>query len=163
VVVGIIGILAAVAIPAYNRYQRNAAQNSLIASMRNISKGFMACVTTDTFANCDTLGKIRVNCDACNAPKHASPSWCIDSEVESSGDTFMACVGVNAQTGSFGITNNWDESDCSVFEDTTNGCNSNANNICTSTPETSSGAGDGSCTGTFIGATGTCQIAGQCS
>ena len=52
VVVAIIGILAAVAIPAYNSYQDNAKVSVIKGSLNNVTKAFNACITVDTFGNC---------------------------------------------------------------------------------------------------------------
>ena len=52
VVVAIIGILAAVAIPAYNSYQDNAKVSVIKGSLNNVTKAFNACITVNTFGNC---------------------------------------------------------------------------------------------------------------
>ena len=53
VVVAIIGVLAAVAIPAYQKYQRTAKVNVIAATLNQVEKAFPACLTVDNFANCD--------------------------------------------------------------------------------------------------------------
>ena len=53
--VGIIGVLASVAIPAYNKYRQNAAKGAAEAQTKNFSKGFQACLSTGVpIADCAT-------------------------------------------------------------------------------------------------------------
>ena len=54
VVVGIMGLLAAIAIPAYNGYRRTANTGVLNASINQIMKAFPTCLAVNTFANCAT-------------------------------------------------------------------------------------------------------------
>ena len=63
VVVAIIGVLAAVAIPAYQRYQVQASENAVRGSLNNVSKAISACIANDPIANCDTVGEIQVVAD----------------------------------------------------------------------------------------------------
>ena len=63
VVVAIIGILAAVAIPSYRNYQRNAEVGVVENSLNQISKSTEACLaTTHDVNNCISLAQINVSC-----------------------------------------------------------------------------------------------------
>ena len=53
-VVGIIGVLAAVAIPAYQKYQRNAEINVVKSTLSQIAKAFPICLTSSAFDKCNT-------------------------------------------------------------------------------------------------------------
>ena len=63
VVVAIIGVLAAVAIPAYQRYQVQASENAVRGSLNNVSKAISACLAVDAVGDCDTVGEIQVAAD----------------------------------------------------------------------------------------------------
>ena len=78
VVVAIIGVLAAVAIPAYNSYREGAAENAAKASAKSIYKAIQACLANgDAFSDCtntkvnNTLdkgcstGTSKLNDDSC--------------------------------------------------------------------------------------------------
>ena len=54
VVVAIIGVLAAVAIPAYQRYQENAKANTITSSLNQIVKAYNACISIDAYTTCTT-------------------------------------------------------------------------------------------------------------
>ena len=54
VVVAIIGVLAAVAIPAYQRYQESAKINVIKGSLNNIVKAYNACLAVSDVAMCST-------------------------------------------------------------------------------------------------------------
>ncbi len=94
VVVAIIGVLAAVAIPAYNNYRNNAAYAALTSSLQNIGKGFAACLTLNQWDDCQTLGEINVVCEGCGTPvdNTAMSQWCIDASRAVGGNTHMACL-----------------------------------------------------------------------
>ena len=58
--VAIIGVLAAVAIPAYNQYQENAKVGVIASSLSQITKAFNACLAVgETAAKC--AGNVNVN------------------------------------------------------------------------------------------------------
>ena len=120
VVVAIIGVLAAaVSTPAYNGYRRNAAQNTLVASMNNIRKGFQACVTLKAFSDCNTLGKVNVVCNGCPSGG-ISPNFCASAENNVGGDTFQACVTTNGSSGATTVINNWEPIPCATAQGTCN-------------------------------------------
>ena len=52
VVVGIMGLLAAVAIPAYNTYRRTTKQGVVSATLTQIEKAFPTCLSVNTFKTC---------------------------------------------------------------------------------------------------------------
>ena len=54
IVIAIIGVLAAVAIPAYNRYLDQAGASVVDGSLNQIKKAFPTCLTLDGFAACAT-------------------------------------------------------------------------------------------------------------
>ncbi|MBC6415074.1 MAG: pilin [Bdellovibrionales bacterium] len=54
VVVAIIGVLTAVAIPAYNKYKNDAKVKNVEASINMINKSFKACMAIDAFTDCAT-------------------------------------------------------------------------------------------------------------
>ena len=62
VVVAIIGVVAAVAIPAFQTYQHNAKFQTVKASLSNINKGYKSCLVSNDGdqTDCDTLAEINV-------------------------------------------------------------------------------------------------------
>ena len=107
VVIAIIGVLAAVAIPAYQRYQNTAARNALENSLQNIAKAQIACGVLNDIADCVSLTQIAVSCASCGQPmadnSNMAYPWCIDA----SNDTAQACVSVASRISSPAIVNNW--------------------------------------------------------
>ena len=62
IVVAIIGILAAVAIPAYQNYIKKAAYTEVIAAANPIKLGIAECVQREgSLATCDTFGKLGMS------------------------------------------------------------------------------------------------------
>ncbi len=61
IVIAIIGILAAVAVPQYGQYSKRAKFSELVASVSPVKMAFNTCVqSAQTLANCDDWDKIGV-------------------------------------------------------------------------------------------------------
>lgn len=61
IVVAIVGILAAIAIPSYQNYTRKAAYTEVIAAMASIKTSMGVCLSqANALADCDTAGEIGV-------------------------------------------------------------------------------------------------------
>ena len=101
--VAIIGILAAVAIPAYNAYQANAKTSTIKGSVNNLAKAFAACITVNdpTLCATNTINNTLVaqpNVAITNAASStAEECW----TVVGSGtlNNYSACIAINNTTG----------------------------------------------------------------
>ena len=104
------GILAAVAIPAYNKYRKNAAQGAFFSTASNIGRAFQACIAVNPFASCDSFGELNLQCNQCIQPipagQKAAPNLCVNMEEEVGGEVFRGCITSNASTGSVVVTFN---------------------------------------------------------
>ena len=68
IVVAIVGILAAVALPAYQGYIKRGAYTEVLAQANPIKTAISECVTINaTLANCDTFGKLNITTPAATA------------------------------------------------------------------------------------------------
>ncbi|OYV00864.1 MAG: pilus assembly protein [Burkholderiales bacterium PBB5] len=65
IVVAIIGILAAIAVPAYQRYINKAAYSEVIGQAKPIKVGIEECLTAQQdITKCDTLGELNMTSPA---------------------------------------------------------------------------------------------------
>ena len=112
VVVAIIGVLAAVAIPAYNGYRNTAAENAAKSEASEIMKALQACSTIDTASACydpTAMGTLSKSCNqgvGATAPNMAScvldlkgTHGCASAHVQGVGGIKSYCVLVEIGTG----------------------------------------------------------------
>ncbi len=107
VVVAIIGILVAVAIPTYNHYKVDAAQSSLTASLHSVGKAFAACLALRSFSNCNSLSELKVSCPDCtkeSTGRTAIP-YCVEAKLQAGGIDHKACM--SSSGGIPSVTGNW--------------------------------------------------------
>ena len=107
VVVTIMGILAATAIPAYQRYKNRAETGTLAASLNTIGRGAAACITVNggDASTCQTMTNIGVSCPdgyACPASTGGVGNQNICFQI-SEGD-IRGCVSIVPDTGKFTTT-----------------------------------------------------------
>ena len=185
VTVGIIGLLAAIGIPAYNAYRTNAAQAAFSANGTNVMNAFRACTSANAFASCDTLAEVRWVCPYSNptcVEGKMAPNFCVGMETEIGGERFKGCYTANASTGA--ITSSFNNPICftegmasQMHDGTTCGAGTMSSTVgtidpcdtlatpitrCTATADCT-GAGVGDICNT-TGQTGTCSTtAGTCS
>ena len=106
VVVAIIGILSAVAIPAFQKYQRTAEVGVVTASLNTIGKGVAACLTLGDRTSCDSLTEANVNCgdeidcDPDHQATGATDPLCFEvAKPNKTSPTVRGCVSINVNTG----------------------------------------------------------------
>ena len=123
--VAIIGVLAAVAIPAYNGYRTNAAESSVQAEATAIIKALQACIAIDTVANCYTTTVKNTISKTCTTAPGTAPATntvgcfidlttdgCVSSHTTSPAGDKSYCITVDNATGATTSTaNQWCKND----------------------------------------------------
>ena len=156
VVVAIIGILSAVAIPAFRKYQTRAEGGVVRASLNTIGKGTAACLTLGGPAQCVSLSQINVTCDGstkCSNNKTTTPAsnpLCFEVQRPATGNpTVKGCVSINTNTGLASTTLLTIGSDvtCSDATPTGTSCAAAASNPATTAGTPSGGTCPTGCSG----------------
>ena len=105
VVVAIIGVLSAVAIPAFRNYQTKAEKGVVTASLNAIGKGTAACLTLGGRDDCNEMSEINVNCGSdidCDDDGASSGNICFNvgkPNIDTTTTKIQGCVSVNENTG----------------------------------------------------------------
>ena len=126
--VAIIGVLAAVAIPAYNKYRNDAAQASAQSEATGVMKALQACQLTDTLATCyDATGTVNMTLSkACTVStltakataagchlKSDSTNGCASATVAGAGATLQHfCIQIDTSTGLRNVANSGENMGC---------------------------------------------------
>ena len=98
-VVGIIGVLAAVAIPAYQRYQRNAEIGVVQSTINQIRKSFQICMSVSDLTSCrksNVDGTIELGSEITLSPSDPSGTktcWKLEK-----GSEFTGCVAFDGRS-----------------------------------------------------------------
>ena len=111
VAVAIIGIISAIAVPQFTANRNTAARVAGDTSISNILKAFNNCLVLNSFAQCNSLGALKVNCPDCQS---VSPTgtriFCAHISKGGTATTdpdFAACVSINASGNNHVITRSY--------------------------------------------------------
>ncbi len=91
VAVSIIGIISAIAIPAFQDYRANASKVAGDTSIGNVARAFQNCLVLKDISECRSLSGIGVTCADCDTST-TGDKFCAQIEKKVGGDTFRACV-----------------------------------------------------------------------
>ena len=93
VAVSIIGIITAIAIPAFQDYRATASKTAGDTSIGNIGRAYQNCMVLKQFSQCNDLGQIGITCADCTSAKSQTGSkFCAQIEKDVGGETFKACI-----------------------------------------------------------------------
>ena len=103
VAVGIIGIISAIAYPAFDDYRKTAAKTAADTSATNMIKAFKNCNVLKPFTSCNTLGLLNINCPAnstCEDGKNETTGkFCASIETGTGDNAFKVCVALTTAGG----------------------------------------------------------------
>ena len=110
----IIGVLAAVAVPAYQKYKKSAAVGAMGSDAANVGRSILACATLNPFSQCDTAAESGVdNVPGITLGTAKSPKVCFVFSREIAGITYNQCISTDIAVGKFDTTNSepfcWDQ------------------------------------------------------
>ena len=94
VAVTIIGIISSVAIVKFQDYKEGTAFVVAGTSASSIARAYQACVALKQHSQCNSLNRLKVNCDECTDGSTAN-KFCVNYEKEIGNDTFNLCVAVD--------------------------------------------------------------------
>ena len=155
VVVGIIAVVAGIAIPQFNQYKKTAGYTALDASLTNVARAHNVCIATDTFDNCKSLSQIKITVEGNKNAGGTSPKFCADIDSDIGGEDIKACVAVDSSAGTVKRTSN--RKFCFV-DDTTTSCGAS----CTCAAGYALPSGQAACIETLKYAQGPCAATTDC-
>ena len=96
VAVAIIGIISAIAVPQFTANRNEAARVAGDTSISNILKAFNNCIVLNSFADCNSLGALKVTCPDCEDETDGT-KFCahIAKGGTATNPDFAACVSID--------------------------------------------------------------------
>lgn len=98
-VAGVMGVLAAIAIPSYVKYTRSVEKRVVYSDASAIARAFMTCSTeTDDFGDCDELSDLNVSGSGSVewTDMSADPYFCVQHSItRTSGDVCSFCLQIH--------------------------------------------------------------------
>ena len=99
VAVAIIGVISAIATPAFKANRKAAAKVAGSTSIGNIKRAYRTCVVLKPFDECNTLGGIGIECPDCESTTDTASGakkFCVHLKKKSGGQEMKACFSVDA-------------------------------------------------------------------
>ena len=94
IAVGIIGVIAGIAVPQFQEYRITAAVTVVNTTGDNIVKAYNLCTATKT--SCNTLEALKMKCDICKSDDiQTTAGLCVPMEQKIQNQSFKACVHIS--------------------------------------------------------------------
>ncbi len=93
VAVSIIGIISAIAIPAFQDYREQASKVAGDTSIGNVGRAYQNCMVLKQFGSCDSLSDLGITCPDCTSDNDGTDQFCAQIKKQIGGEEFRACVG----------------------------------------------------------------------